>query len=400
MLVVESVVKESVHVRGLSPEGSFGGNKTLVTYLMAIELPVYFSLLPADSRTEGLLKSVHSKLNKERIAEISQSIKLALSESTITPFLSLTYVVGGKPSLQVKQKQFSELSYDPRNTLIVGGVLELVAIAKLLGIEHPFYPTRKSSLDHVLADSNIRQTLSRLPIQVTVIFNTSSGLSFNEMCDYYTKYNARTSHLHSPIQTSMMSSSSINDCVKEIAEKVHLARYGGMTSSSIRLTKSEQGIVAEATLIKLVLGAIAGPSAQDKNKVDDFNLNKGAFTHQAISTTKQYIILFLRTWLEGISKQLSNDRDGFHYSPSLWLSLGLLIKKITDNTTIDETERSILQAAQALATLDYSKSAKHWSQCKVLTLDMSGKNYKNASGGGRSFRVGLAEYLFDICRLP
>lgn len=391
---------KSVVVRGLSPECNFGGNRTLVTHLMAIELPVYFSLLPADSKTEGLLKSVHSKLNKDRITEIAQSIKLALSNVEKTPFLSLTYVVGGKSSIQTKQNQMIELTYNPGNTLIVGGILELVAIAKLLGIEHPFYPARKSSVEHILADSDIRQSLSRLPIQVTLIFNTASALSFDDMCDYYTKYNARTSQLHSPIQTTMMSNSSINDFVKEIAEKTNLERYGGMTSSSMRLTKSEQGIVAEATLIKLVLGAIAGASAQDKNKVDDFNGRKGAFSEEAISIAKQYIILFLKVWLDGISKQLGSDRDGFHYSPSLWLSLGLLIKEIIATSPINKTEESIRRAAQVLAKLDYSKSAIHWSQCKVMVLDLTGKKYKNATGGGRTFRVGLSNYFLNIICEP
>lgn len=386
---------KSVVVHGLSPEFSFGGNRTLVTHLMAIELPTYLSLLPADSKTEGLLRSVHSKLNKARIMEITQSIKLALGNIERTPFLSLTYVVGGKPSIQTKQKQMIELTYNPRNTLIVGGVLELIAIVKLLGIEHPFYPARKSSVEHILSDSDIRQSLSRLPIQVTLIFNTTSVLSFDDMCDYYTKYNARTSQLHSPIQTTMMSNSSINDCVKEIAEKTNLEQYGGMTSSSLRLTKSEQGIVAEATLIKLVLGAIAGVNAQDKNKVDDFNGRKGAFSEEAISITKQYIILFFKVWLDGISKQIGSDRDGFHYSSSLWLSLGLVIKEIIDISPISKTEGSIYRSAQTLAQLDYSKSAAHWKQCKVMVLDLTGKKYKNATGGGRSFRVGLSNYLLS-----
>lgn len=172
-----------------------------------------------------------------------------------------------------------------------------------------------------------------------------------------------------------------------------MEQYGGVTNSSMRLTKSEQGIVAEATLIKLVLGAIAGANAQDKNKVDDFNGRKGVFTEEAISITKQYIILFLRVWLGGISKQLSSDRDGFHYSPSLWLSLGLLIKEVAEKSPNNKTEKSILRAAQALSKLDYSKTALHWGECKVMTMDLSGKKYKNATGGGRSFRVGLANYL-------
>ncbi|USD32102.1 MULTISPECIES: hypothetical protein [Vibrio] len=391
---------KSVVVCGLSPECNFGGNRTLVTHLMAIELPAYFSLLPADSKTEGLLKSVHSKLNKDRITEITHSIKLALRNVEKTPFLSLTYVVGGKSSMQTQQKQMVELTYAPKNTLIVGGVLELIAIAKLLGIEPPFYPARRSSVEHMLADSGIRQSLSRLPIQVTMIFNTVSAISFDDMCDYYTKYNARTSQLHSPIQTTMMSNSSINDCVKEIAEKTNLERYGGMTSSSMRLTKSEQGIVAEATLIKLVLGSIAGANAQDKNKVDDFNGRKGVFSEETISTTKQYIILFLKVWLDGISKQIGSDRDGFHYSPSLWLSLGLLIKKIIDTSPINETQASIHRSAQMLAQLGYSKSAEHWNQCKVMDLDLTGQKYKNATGGGRSFRVGLSNYLLTkICNI-
>ena len=384
-----------VSLLGISPEFSFGGDRTLTTHLMAIELSVYFLLLPENAKTEGLLKSVHSKLNKVRIEEISESVKAAVYGRKKGPFLSLTYVVGGKPTLNPKRHDLGELCYDSRNTMIVDGILEWVAIAKLLGIEHPFTPSRRSSFECVLADSETQQLLSQLPIQITLIFNTSSGLNFDDMCNYYALYNARTSQLHSPIQSSMMYENKITSYINEISREIKLNDYGGMMHSSMRLTKSEQGIVAEATLIKLVLGAIAGPNAQDKNKVEHFNQRKGAFTDNAIDEAKSHIVSFLTVWLKGISNQLNNDRDGLHYSPSLWLSLGLLIREIITSNPSTKIEGEIARSAHILSRLDYSKSATHWSKCRVMELDSSGKKYKNSTGGGRSFRVGIVNYLLS-----
>lgn len=280
------------------------------------------------------------------------------------------------------------MSFDSRNSLIVGGVLELVAIAKLLGINHPFEPKRKLTKNEVVSSTEVRQYLSATPIQVSIVFNSEVGLTVDDLLEYFLKYNSHEPQFHSPVVSSLLSKTPISEFVESLASTINLDEYGGWSRSAIRLNKSEQGIVAEGTLVKLVLGAIGGASPQDKNRVDDFNTNKGKFSEAAIELARSHIIVFLTVWLDGVKEQFVSDRDGFHYSPSLWLAIGLLINRLNHS---DEDE--VAMVAKQLSKLDYSRSAEHWVDCEVMVLDGKGSEYKNASGGGRPFRIGLANYL-------
>ncbi|PMM12474.1 hypothetical protein BCT61_05480 [Vibrio breoganii] len=362
---------------------------------MAIELPGYFSLFSSDARIEALLKSLHSKTNLQRITDISDQIASAIDRKNHAPLLALTYVIGGKPTITNKTNGLVKLNYNSHNTLIVDGVLELVAIAKILGLNHPFEPTRKLTKQDVVSNSEIRQLLGQTFVQVTLIFNSELGLNSDDLLRYYGNYNNRESHLRSPILTSLLDNSPINDYVKELVGLANIDKFGGVARSALRLTKSDQGIVAEATLIKLVLGAIGGATPQNGNKIEDFNTHKGAFDKEAIQEAQPHIAAFIDTWLTGIREQLKNDRDGFHYSPSVWLALGLIIHHILHSKGVD-IDSELQKAALKLSQINYSKSASHWANCEVMMLDAKGQEYKNASGGGRPFRAGLAKYLYRL----
>ncbi|WP_133153221.1 hypothetical protein [Vibrio breoganii] len=372
-------------------------DRSIVTHLLAIELPHFFSMHSLDAHSEALLQSLHSKLNVERVAQISKQMKSATTDGSKTPLLSLTFALNGKPAVKEKRQGFTEIKYQPSNTMIIGGVLELVAIAKVLGFDHPFNPTRKLTKNDVLKNSDMRQTLAKTPIQITLVFNTDSGLSSNDILQYYSQMNSREPQLKAPLATNMLGRSPIIEYVNGIAKDIELEQYGGIIRSSLRLNKSEQGIVAEGTLIKLVLGAIGGASPQDKNKIEDFNSHKGKFSIHSIERTRPHIIEFFKIWLPGVQEQLKNDRDGFHYSPSLWLALGLIINKISIENP-SATKQEITLVADSISQLDYSKSAPHWANCSVMELDAKGSEYKNSSGGGRSFRVGLAHYLYNLSK--
>ena len=143
-------------------------------------------------------------------------------------------------------------------------------------------------------------------------------------------------------------------------------------------------------MIRLVLGAIGGADYQDKNKVDLFG--SGQFSSEHVDTIKPYICIFMEAWLTSVKAQLLLHKNGFHYSTTLWQSLGLVIHKLfLEKKTLEE----FAKAGAILGRLDYSKSAKHWEKCDALELDVSGQSYKNVSGGGRAFRIALTNYLLE-----
>ncbi|OLQ81175.1 hypothetical protein BIT28_07760 [Photobacterium proteolyticum] len=381
---------------GLSPDVGDLLDQSLVTHLTAIELPSYFDLASAPyvSEMEATFKAIHNRANSSRITRICDIITRGLLGKDKIPVLSLTFVVGEKPTVEKKSNGIIKLSYYASNTLIVDGVLSLFAIMTLLGFEHPFEKKRKLSKQSIVDNSEIRQLLSKLPIQLTLLFNSTSGINRCDMISYYSIYNQKNEQLHAPLPGTLVTEDPIKQYVKEITNAINLDEYGGMVSS-VRLAKSDLAITTESTMIRVILGAIAGASAQDKNRISDFNSGKAPFTDEAKANAKNLVILFFSEWLYRMKKQFDNDRDGLHYSPSVWLALSLVIHEIIYT---GGSKNDVMTAAQKLSCLDYSNKAAHWAESGVMELDVTGSYYINAAGGGRRFRKGLAKYFIKLVR--
>ncbi|WP_375748386.1 hypothetical protein [Vibrio sp. HN007] len=383
-----------VSVTGLSPDLGDLYDQCLVTHLMAIELPNYFDFASPScaSDMEATFQAIHHRTNASKISDICDIISQGLLGKTKMPVLSLTFAIGDVPLVKKKSNNQIQLSYYANNTLIVDGVLSLFAIMDLLGIKHPFGKKRKSSRKNLVDNSEVRQLLSKLPIQLTLIFNSDNGIDRRDMTSYYNLYSKKNEQLHAPLPGVLTKEEPIKEYVQEIADTISLNKYGGMVSS-VRLAKSDLAITTESTMIRMILGAIAGASAQDKNRINDFNSGKAPFDEKTKTNAKKLITIFFIEWLSSMKKQFENDRDGLHYSPSVWLALGLVIHEII---SAGGCEDKVKAAAEKLSGLDFSNKAIHWAESGAMELDVTGTYYKNSVGGGRRFRVGLFKYFMRL----
>jgi hypothetical protein len=101
----------------------------------------------------------------------------------------------------------------------------------------------------------------------------------------------------------------------------------------------------------------------------------------------------MQAWLEPLREELAGNRSGYHLSPQVWQALGLTIHQlVSDGASCEDLKI----AGEVLGQLNYSKNAKHWSNCSVMELDSKGRIYKNSAGSTRQFRVGLFEYFFAV----
>ncbi len=278
---------EKVSVTGLGSNVGDMLDQSLVTHLMAIELPSYFDLASSlyISEMEATFQAIHNRGNASRIAEICDIIAQGLLGEAKMPVLSLTFVVGGESVVKKRGNNQIELSYYANNTLVVDGVLSLFAIMTLLGFEHPFEKKRRTSKQFIVDNSELRQLLSKLPIQLTLLFNSAKGINRRDMISYYDLYSKKNEQLHAPLPGILVTEEPIIQYVKEISDAISLDEYGGMISS-VRLAKSDLAITTESTMIRVILGAIAGASAQDKNRISDFNSGKPLLTMKLKLTLK------------------------------------------------------------------------------------------------------------------
>ncbi|TOP89804.1 hypothetical protein CGH06_22440 [Vibrio parahaemolyticus] len=369
---------------------TFGKVQQLTANIKSVDLFNLFSLFDVPSELEESFQAIHSRRNKRRIELAKIALESGLDNSIEVPQPSLTFVVGEVLSHKNLGRGLIEIEYDPLDTLIVDGVITLFAIMQLSGFSHPFEKKRVSK-ELILKNDVARQELAHCPIQVNLLFSPTEPLSKKTCITLYKKYSQTEKNIHAPLIESVNAELPINTYVREVAKTIDLQAFGGMNTTSIRLSVKDPYVTTEATMIRLVLGAIGGADYQDKNKVDVFG--SGPFSAKHTNVIKPYICIFMEAWLKSVKGQLFSHKSGFHYSTTLWQSLGLVIHKLFLN---EEPINEFAKAGAFLGQLDYSKSAKHWGDCDALELDASGKLYKNATGGGRAIRIAMAHYLFNV----
>ncbi|MCS0072386.1 MULTISPECIES: hypothetical protein [Vibrio] len=381
--------KKSVRLEGLCSMHTFGKVQQLTSCVKVIDLFNLFSLFDIPNELEEAFQSIHSRKNQKRIELAKASIESGLDNVVEVPPPSLTFVVAEVLSHKTLGRGIVELEYDPLDTMIVDGVITLFAMMQISGFSHPFEKKRISK-DLTQKNSRVRQELASYPVQVNLLFSPTEPLSQKACITLYKKYSQAENNIYAPLIESLNAELPLNTYVKEIADDIALESFGGMKTSSVRLSVKDPYVTTEATMIRLVLGAIGGADYQDKNKVDLFG--SGPFSAEHIDTIKPYICIFMEAWLNSVKAQLLSHKNGFHYSTTLWQSLGLVIHKLfLEKKTLEE----FAKAGAVLGRLDYSKTAKHWGRCDALELDVSGQNYKNVTGGGRAFRIALTNYLLE-----
>lgn len=379
-----------VKIEGLSSAGKFGRFKSVTAYVKAINLVNYFSVFDVPAELEGALQAIHNRKNQKRINEIKQSIFQGIESTATVPNLSVTFVLSGTTVVKPKGGSLLELEYDPLDSLAVNGVLVLFTIIQMLGFSHPF-EKKRASKGLVQQNSSQRQQLSTQPIQVTLLYDDEQEVSQEECIDLYKSFSQRNINIYAPLNESLNAAKPINSYVNDIVEEIDLNLFGGMNHLSIRNSIYEAYATNEATMIRLVLGALGGAGIQDKNKTHSFGGKTGPLSANAAANSKSKICAFLKSWLAAVQPQMTKSSKGFSHSTQLWQALGLVMHNL-----IVKEEASLKDCSEAgrrLGKLDYSKSATHWGNCDAMEIDASGVNYKNATGGGRAFRIGLANYL-------
>ncbi|WP_235868255.1 hypothetical protein [Vibrio paracholerae] len=379
--------KTSVRLEGLCSMHKFGKVKQLTSYVKVIDLFNLFSLFDIPSELEEAFQSIHSRKNQKRIELAKTSIEAGLDNLVEVPPPCITFVVAKVLNHKSLSRSIVELEYDPLDTMIVDGVITLFAMMQISGFSHPFEKKRISK-DLTQKNCRVRQELASYPVQVNLLFSPTEPLSQKACITLYKKYSQTESNIYAPLIESLNAELPLNTYVKEIADDIALDSFGGMKTSSVRLSVKDPYVTTEATMIRLVLGAIGGADYQDKNKVDLFG--SGPFSAEHIDKIKPYICIFMEAWLDSVKVQLLSNKNGFHYSTTLWQSLGLVIHNLyLEKKNLEE----FAKAGAVLGRLDYSKSAKHWGRCGALELDVLGQSYKNVTGGGRALRIALTNYL-------
>ncbi|MGR5472078.1 DNA sulfur modification protein DndB [Vibrio astriarenae] len=341
---------------------------------------------------QSLTLDMSRPINVAQVENVQRLLLDSVGDTSLTPLLSMTLVVEGSVNeMNDDRLGLISITYSSQKAYIVQGIQLLAAYGAFTKSEPSITKSALLGIQPSPSEKVLAQ-IARLPISVNVIYRNNTKISQREIVSLLHSYNKLDTRVHSvSLEVYNEATHPIMLAVEEIAKEINLEKFGGMSTSS-RLTKSDSFITTQSSMAGLVLAAIGGKSARLTTPLPRKLPNKKEITKELINERQQSIVTFLKAWLETVEYQFENTNDNFHSSPQVWQALGLVIHHLHETCATG----SAREAGFMLGSLEYDKSAKHWSQCSALKLDATGKYYINATGGGRSLRDGVARYFISL----
>jgi len=375
--------------------------KTLITTMPIVEISAYFSIDRLLPELKWVADAAVNATNVEKVQAIQTDLERLVSNDSISAPLILTFAVMGKPNFKGSSNLTSSLRYDSSDTYIVGNVLGAVAICKILGLKTFLFSSRLSVKD-ANSKSELRQRLAMESVEIRVIFDDQRGLSSADVIELFKQsrtFDSSMSLPHIADSQGVISDKSypLTPFIEELISRTDMELYGGVNFDAKHVKVSERYIATEYVLFKMIVGAVAGVRKQEYSKMSkDITLNSGESVSSVLSGGYiDFVVAFTKGWLEPLRRDFVGNRSGYHLSPQVWQALGLTIHQlVSDGASIEELNI----AGKVLGQLNYSKNAKHWSNCSVMELDSKGRVYKNAASSTRQFRVGLFEYFENLLK--
>ncbi len=364
-----------------------------------VEISAYFSIDRLLPELKWVADAAVNATNVEKVQAIQTDLERLVSNDSISAPLTLTFAVMGKPNFKGSSNLTSSLRYDASDTYIVGNVLGAVAICKILGLKTFLFSSRLS-VKEANSKSELRQRLAMESVEVRVIFDDQRGLGSADVVELFKQSRTNDSSMSLPHIVDAQGvishkSYPLSPFIEEFITRTDMELYGGVNFDAKHVKVSERYITTEYVLFKMIVGAVAGVGTQEYSKMSkDITLNSGESISSVLSGGYiDFVVAFVKGWLEPLREAFVVNRSGYHLSPQVWQALGLTIHQlVSDGASIEELNI----AGKVLGQLNYSKNAKHWSNCSVMELDSKGRIYKNAAGSTRQFRSGLFEYFFAL----
>lgn len=375
--------------------------KTLITTMPMIELEAYFCVSKLLPDLAWVPDAAVNATNVERVQAIQASLESGVLNESISAPLTLTFAILGKPSYVDSSGRSPFLKYDSSNAFIVGNLLGLVAICKNLGLKTFLFSSRLS-VKEANSKSELRQRLAMENVEVRVVFDDQRGLDSADVIGLFKQsllFDSSMSLPHVVDSKGLISDEyyPLKPFVDKLIADSDMESFGGIKTDSKHVKVSERYITTPYVLFKTIVGAVAGVGTQEYSKMSkDITLSNGKTISSVLSDGYlDFITVFLREWLEAQREAFTTNRSGYQLSPQVWQALGLTIHQLVLNGASGEKLKA---AGKALGQLDYSKNAKHWSDCSVMELDSKGRIYKNSANSTRQFRVGLFEYFGELLK--
>ncbi|MGR5379987.1 hypothetical protein [Vibrio harveyi] len=377
-------------VNGLREKNALGGITKLHTVVSIVELLSY--LPDVHPLFDTISSSFERAINAERTKNWSDAIRLSVVENQPTSPIRATLVINGKVKEKAIVGNYSELVFSQHNVALIEGFHVISSISELLGIPNPF--TQKLKNNSPKLGVQHLDLLQQLEVDLCLCYSQLGNVSDNVIFKLLSDANSLETNVYTQnLLIDRKPNSPLITAAQELKSCLKLDDLGGVSFNS-KITKSDSYITTRNTLIYIILGSLGGRNLRIEKTLPKHLPDGTAISTELIERTLPIIISFLNGWLKGLEKEFKQDTNGFHRSMQIWQALGLVI--FHARTHLDYTLEDYYEAGFTLSKLDYSKEASHWEQCSAFKKDATNSYWINATGGGRTFRDKVAQYLVSI----
>ena len=389
--------KTMTKVSGMISRTAFGVTRNIVT-----QMPV-----------ETLLNSLSMRAIPDDLAELYKDVQRVTTVSRCDAFedyysrhlLQQVDVAGCIPTITVALskrpiiQQFSDrldiVEFEPQTAFASDGLGRLNTFMRTMGRYHQHIRgTSKPNSSRIQRRRMMSTLIANLEVSVKIIFGDQRDLDRADIGQIFSDINFTQTKVMPRHAMRLNSTDPVIKWAREMAKIPAVANNGGMNEDKATVTKNAKYVMTLGMMTRFCRGVIGGDYLQIKSTVSLVLKDGSEVTKEHLARSAKFGTFFFEKWTETLGERFHKDKTGFQLSSTLIQALGLVIYTITlrnyikpDQEILDELEL----VAEELGSLDYSRQADHWSQCKAMKK--TDKGYANGTSGGKTFRIGIAEYF-------
>lgn len=225
-------------------------------------------------------------------------------------------------------------------------------------------------------------------------------LTIDELGQLFADFNGRVFPVAKRLSLKLETADPYVKLGRELADEPFLAEHGGVAEGLASLGGKSTELVVQTILVRTVRGACEGRKFQESNLA---HAEAPVLTDASWEDVRESIALFFNAIAEQMGDERWEDRDSLHLSSAGWQAMGVLHHDLVYRTGLN-SEDDLLEAAKAIAAVDWSRYSPEWfalgigqpEMDKVTgkgVVDSKGRPRIALSGAGRTNTQAIINFL-------
>ena len=405
-VVRRNVVQQDQSIVGMCTSTPFAKTLALSTNLPVERLLTISSMRAIPAELEDMYKNIQRTTLIKRVNSCEDYIGKHLNnEYNIAGFMPPLTLTVRKATLKRSDNpnEFDTLIFNPSDVFIVDGVGRATTMMRMLGDFPTRIDNRGSKTTAFNEKREIRRELVRnylremdIPVTFVIAADKEKGLTNKDIGQIFGDINFNQQKVTNRHAMKVTHTDVIVNFARDFGQLDFILKIGGMSENDNSVSKKSKHILTLNIISRFIRGAIGGTLLQTKDSGALEIPNSGReINSDLIDEVRVPLMTFFTAWVKAQGDDFSKERSDFRHQTTIIQALGLAYYTLSESysSTLSKSEfiEKAKEAGEKLGDLGYSKFDKHWAKCKVMGL--KAKGYSNITGGGKTYREGIAAYF-------